>query len=151
MYNHQDDTIDYGENSVDTDLTSLQNNAKMLLNISSKNFHLVSRKIGKRRKTKIGYFTTSFNPNSKIVNAITGFRYRDEDPKFKYLVGSKEEDLLFKVCISNGETGHEPVLLFYDSPEQFEKHQHTILKQAIKEEWLNKKLYYIHSKRKENK
>jgi hypothetical protein len=146
MYNHQDDTMDYSVDT-DTDISYQQNNITTILNSSSKNFRLVSRKIGRRKKIQCGYFTTSFNPNSKIVNAITGLRYRDEDPKCKYLVGSLEENLLFKVCISNGETGQDPVLLFYDSPEQFEKHQYTALKQIIKEEWLNKKLHYIHSKR----
>jgi len=143
MYNYQDDTMDY---SVDTDLTSIQNHTKTILNSSSKNFHLVNRKIGKRKRIKLGYFTTSFVPDSKIVNAITGLRYRDEDPKVKYLVGSLEEDLLFKVSISNGETGQDPVRLFYDSPEQFEKHQHTTLNQTIKEAWLNKKLQYVHNR-----
>ena len=143
MYNYQDDTMDY---SVDTDLTSIQNNAKILLNSSSKNYCLVNRKIGKRKRIPLGYFTTSFVPDSKIVNAITGLRYRDEDPKVKYLVGSMEEDLLFKVSISNGETGRGPALLFYDSPEQFEKHQHVALKQSIKETWLNKKLQYVHAR-----
>lgn len=143
MYNYQDDTMDY---SVDTDLTSLQNNTKTILNSSSKNFRLVNRKVSRRKKIQLGYFTTSFVPDSKIVNAITGIRYRDEDPKVKYLVGSMEEDLLFKVSISNGENGQDPVLLFYDSPEQFEKHQYTSLKQTTKETWLNKKLQYVHAR-----
>ena len=147
MYNHQDDTMDY---SVNTDITSLQNNTNNILNSSSKNFRLVHRKIG-RKKIQCGYFTTSFIPDSKIVNAITGLRYRDEDPKCKYSVGSMEEDLLFKVCMSNGENGHDPVLLFYDSPEQFEKHQYITLDQSIKEKWLNQKMQFIYSKRLEIK
>jgi hypothetical protein len=71
--------------------------------------------------------------------------------KIKYLVGSIQEDLLFKVSISNGENKQGPVLLFYDSPEQFEKHQYITLDQSIKEKWLNQKMQFIYSKRLENK
>jgi hypothetical protein len=144
MYNYPDDIMD-----LESDNTSYQN--KIILQSSNTNFRLVNRKIGKRKKCQIGYFITSFIPNSKIVNAITGFTYRDEDPKIKYLVGSIQEDLLFKVSISNGENKQGPVLLFYDSPEQFEKHQYVTLNQSIKEKWLNQKMQYIISKRLEIK
>lgn len=148
MYNPINDTIDY---SVDTDSidVSVYNTRQNKVINNSLNFKLAKRKIDRRRKVEIGYFTTSYVPESKIVNAITGLRYRDEDPKFKYVVGSSNEDLLFKASISNGENGREPSLLFYDSPEQFEKHQHILLNQAIKEAWLNKRMKYIYKKRKE--
>jgi hypothetical protein len=144
MYNNPDDLMD-----LESDDTSYQN--KIILQSSNKNFRMVNRKIGKRKKIKLCYFTTSFVPNSKMVNAITGFTYRDEDPKIKYLVGSIQEDLLFKVCISNGENKQGPVILYYDSPEQFEKHQYITIDQSIKEKWLNKKMQYIYSKRLEIK
>ena len=144
MYNNLDDTLDH---SIDSDTIQSYNN-RITLNLSSKKgFYLVRRKIGRRKKVEIGYFTTSYTPESKIVNAVTGYRYRDEDPKCKYVVGSIQEDLLFKVSISNGETGQEPILLFYDSPEQCEKHQHFTLNQPIKEKWLNKKMQYLHTMR----
>ena len=126
--------------------TTYQNKLSSMYS-NHKGFHLVKRRIGRRKKVDIAYFTTSYVPESKIVNAITGFRYRDEDPKCRYLVGSIHEDLLFKVRISTGETGQDPVLLFYDSPEQYEKHQYTTLNQSIKENWLNKKMAYIYSRR----
>jgi len=140
MYNNPDDLMD-----LESDDTSYQN--KIVLQSSNKNFRTVNRRIGKRKKIKLCYFTTYFVPECKIVNAITGLRYIDEDPKIKYVVGSVQEDLLFKVCISNGENKQEPVLLFYDSPEQFEKHQYITLDPSIKEKWLNKKMRYIYSKR----
>lgn len=138
------------DHSVDSDtIQSYVNRANIQLS-GKKGFYLVRRKIGRRKKAEIGYFSTSYTPESKIVNAVTGYRYRDEDPKCKYVVGSIQEDLLFKVNISNGETNQEPVLLFYDSPEQCEKHQHLILNQTVKENWLNKKMQYLHAMRLQN-
>jgi len=150
MYNYLDDTMDYSVNSETIQSYTSYPNRNTVLLTGTKGFHLVKRKIGKRKKTEIGYFTTSYVPESKIVNAITGLRYRDEDPKCKYAVGSIQEDLLFKVRISNGETGQEPVLLFYDSPEQCEKHQHFTLNQNMKETWLNKKMKCLHNMRLQN-
>lgn len=151
MYNNATDTMDY---SVDTDTIFTNNTYMNKANIQNmsihKNFHLVKRKIGKIKKVEIGYFTTSYIPESKIVNAVTGHRYRDEDAKCKYVVGSIHEDLLFKARISTGETGPEPVILFYDSPEEFERHQHIMLRQSIKEAWLNKKMQYQYNRRLKN-
>jgi len=144
MYNNLEELMD-----LESDNTSYEN--KKILLSSSKNFRMINRKIGKTKKIKLCYFTTSFVRDCRIVNAITGFRYIDEDPKIKFLVGSIQEDLLFKVSISNGENKQGPVLLFYDSPEQFEKHQCITVKQSIKEKWLNKKMQYIYSKRLEMK
>ena len=144
MYNNLDDTLDH---SIDSDTIQSYPNRTTVHLTGNKGFRLVTRKIGKRKKIEMGYFTTSYIPESKIVNAITGHRYRDEDPKCKYLVGSIQEDLLFKARISNGETGQEPVLLFYDSPEQYEKHQHIILNQTLKETWLHKKMQYLRNMR----
>ena len=141
MYNNPDDLMD-----LESDDTSYQN--KIILQSSNKNFRMVNRKIGRRKKIKLCYFTTSFVPNSKIVNAITGFSYRDEDPKIKYLVGSIQEDLLFKVSISNGENKQGPVLLFYDSPEQYERHQKMTLPQSLKEKWQEKNRLRIIANRK---
>jgi hypothetical protein len=146
MYNNSTDTMDYSVDSetIHTD-TSFYNKINLQTINNNKNFILVTRKIDRRKKTEIGYFATYDTPNSKIVNAITGLRYRDEDPKLKILVGSIHEDMLFKVRISNGENKNNPVLLFYDSPEQFEKHQYTLINQKTKETWLNKRMQYLYS------
>ena len=108
-------------------------------NVNDKGFHQVSRKT-KGRKFKLDYYETSINVDARIRNAVTGFRYKDDHPKLRYLVGSRQEDLFFKVAISNGENGNSHVFLFYDNPEQFEKHQHIILSRPIKEKWYKKNL-----------
>lgn len=109
-------------------------------NVNDKGYHRVRRQKKVGGKFNLEYYETFANVDTRIRNAVTGFRYRDEHPKLRYLVGSRQEDLFFKAVISNGENGNKPVFLFYDSPEQFEKHQRIILSQPIKEKWANKNL-----------
>ena len=100
----------------------------------NKRFHNVKR----RQKTKTGmisvdleYFSSG-SIDSVITSATTGMKYNE------YRVGGKEEDLFFKVGVANGETKTGPVNLFYDSPEQFEKHQNVTLANEIKKKWYDK-------------
>jgi len=62
---------------------------------------------------KVAYFHTSTNPGSTIRNAVTGIY------ESGYLVGSVNEDLFFKVAFTTNATKQ---VLFYDSPEQYERH-----------------------------
>ena len=58
--------------------------------------------------------------DSFIRNAVTGSRY---DIK----VGSAYQDLLFKVVHSTGLRERiDPLVLYYDSPEQYEKHHYGL-------------------------
>jgi hypothetical protein len=77
---------------------------------------------------------TSGDTGMSIRNAETGNYY-------KYKVGSKEEDLFFKIALATGElkTKNGSNVLFYDSPEQYEKHLMTELNQEIKDNWVEKK------------
>ena len=71
---------------------------------------------------------------SRIRNAVTGERY-------PHLVGSKNEDLYFKVIDSTGRSGRRnPIILFYDTPEQYENHQLTKVSTEVKQNWLKKSL-----------
>jgi hypothetical protein len=64
-----------------------------------------------------------------IKNAVTGVKY-------DVVVGSEDEDLLFRVTDSTARKGRrEPVILYYDSPEQYENHHFTKLSQEIKQRW----------------
>lgn len=113
-----------------------KNNRKLMedMKLADKGYQCVKRKVmrGEVCKTaKIEYYTTNYTPGIKIRDAITGMRY-------KHLVGSRDEDLFFKVRLSNGETGSDPPLLFYESPESYEKHQHCALSDTIKSVWREK-------------
>jgi hypothetical protein len=74
----------------------------------------------------------------KIRNAETGHYY-------KFKVGSKDEDLFFKIALASGElkTTNGSNVLFYDSPEQYEKHLMTEVDQEIKDRWVAKKKYLM--------
>jgi hypothetical protein len=62
-------------------------------------------------------------------NAVTGVRYN-------ICVGSADEDILFKVCEATGRNGRkDPLMLYYDSPEQYENHQFTSVSSDIKQMW----------------
>ena len=66
-----------------------------------------------------------------IRNASTGIR----EP---YKVGSKYEDLYFRVKDVGLHTGGEPRKLFYKNPEEFERHQFGKVSQDIKKQWSDK-------------
>lgn len=98
----------------------------------------------------IDFFKTSCVPGSNIKNAISGNFY-------PYLVGSSDEKLLFKIALCTGEKGTlnysyidkkfiaEQCPLYYDSPEQYERHMNCEVSINTKNLWLNNKNLYITS------
>ena len=132
------------DNAEDKDI---DNKKKVSMSPSlDKNFKRITRKLvdkdlmlkksdGKTyyKKYNIGLYSTN-STGSKIRNAVTGHRYN-------YLVGSKEQDLLFAVGLCTGETGtQESLSLFYDSPEQYENHMFASLDITRKMQWYSKNL-----------
>ena len=77
---------------------------------------------------KITLFSTGpFGTN--IRNAVTGFNYVGD------MVGSPSEELYFKVRFSTGESRIEAPTLFYDNPEQWERHANVNCPTIIKNNW----------------
>lgn len=76
---------------------------------------------------------SSGDVGTRIRNAATGQRYENK-------VGSVSEDLFFKVKDISGLLNKETNNLFYDTPEQYENHQYTILDTNIKEKWYQKNI-----------
>jgi hypothetical protein len=69
---------------------------------------------------------------TRIINAVTGNKYNIK-------VGSAEENLFFKVTDSTGFNGrNEPLMLYYDSPEQYENHYFTNVSQDAKQQWIQR-------------
>jgi hypothetical protein len=95
-------------------------------------YHIVKRSInGVKRKVEF-YHTTNI-PGRMIRNAITGIRYNE------YHVGFYDEDIFFKVNYAVGEKNRREItVLFYDSPEEFEKHFGCTVSLETKEKWRNK-------------
>ncbi len=60
-----------------------------------------------------------------IVNAAQGHRY-------KYKVGSNDEKRFWTVMVNDGK---EAAKLFYDNPEQYEKHRRITVSQEGKDAW----------------
>lgn len=86
-------------------------------------------------KQKIELYSTPQNTYKLIRHAITGIR-------MEYYVGSKYEDLYFVVVDTLGNPRfptENARRLYYNSPEEFERHQQMTLSQSIKEDWLYKR------------
>jgi len=93
-----------------------------------KGYHRIIRNVN-YKKHEIECYSTSVNIGMMIRDAITGSKYN------QYRVGTINEHLFFKVRWSTGELGNTTVSLFFDSPEQFERHMKTTVSQSVKEKW----------------
>jgi hypothetical protein len=95
----------------------------------------------KAKNTRIDCYTSG-DTGMSIRNAETGNYY------YKYKVGSKEEALFFKISLATGElkTRNGSNVLFYDSPEQYEKHLMCEVLQEIKDRWVEKKRFLMAKK-----
>lgn len=88
---------------------------------------IVRRENGVKLKTEV--YSTSFIPGTMIRDAITGHKYN------RYRVGSSDESLFFKAKDVSGTTNNQPNILFYESPEQFERHMKVNISTDIKKSW----------------
>ena len=102
---------------------------------NNKGFHLVKRQSKDRKWHNVEVFSSG-SQGSTIRNAISGSYYYGDR------VGSIKEDLYYKVGISTGDVGRDSATLFYDSPEQFEKHQYIELSLDVKQKWYEKYMKY---------
>ena len=75
---------------------------------------------------------------SKIRDAITGKYTKD-------YVGGANEDLYFTMILATGELAKKHIVLYFDSPEQCERHLNQIIDQRIKEKWNNKRSMRLHA------
>lgn len=87
--------------------------------------------------SRVEFFPTSMIPNAIIKSAISG-TYQGSGSRF-FRVGTSDEDLFFSVTLATGELGQEAPVLFYDNPEQYERHFFTKLSKELKEDWLDKR------------
>ena len=100
---------------------------------SNKGFHLIKRQSKDKKSHNVEIFVSG-DQGSTIRNAISGSYYHG------HRVGSKQEDLYFKVSISTSELGRESVVLFYDTPEQYERHMYVTVEPESKQAWLEKQM-----------
>jgi hypothetical protein len=100
---------------------------------NTKGFHLIKRQ-GKDGKWHNVEVFSSGSQGSTIRNAISGSYYHGDK------VGSKNEDFYYKVGISTGDVGRDSVTLFYDSPEQYERHMYSTVGSETKQRWSEKQI-----------
>jgi len=132
--------------NVDEDAFSLDSQKKKVnklmaeMNKSDKGYIQITRKVSVDKnnksylKSKKIAFYASGSQGCPIRNAITGERYHH------HLIGSKHEDLYFKVTLCTGETGPQPPTMFFASPDEFERHMYNsiTINSDTKECWATK-------------
>jgi len=92
-----------------------------------KSYLKIYRKINDKR-TGIEVYKTPYTPDSRIRNACTGCFQN-------FRVGTTDEYMFYKVALATGETGQEPGHLYYDNPEQYERHLNALVPQEEKDSW----------------
>jgi hypothetical protein len=112
--------------------TNHENKILKEINKNNKHYHTIRRRQSNGKYKKFSFYTTC-PQGSNIRNAFTGKFYTHK-------VGSKDEDLYFKVIISTGDTSQYSPTLFYDSPIEYEKHMNCILNSEIKKVWEKKNI-----------
>ena len=131
-------TYDYANedsesNTLNTDLLRQMDDK---IKRADRGYHKFVRPFGKvwtdgkfYKKFTIECFETG-DTGSQIRDAITGQRNT-------YLRGAMQEDLFFSVTIASGENKrrHEPIRLYYSSPEEYEKHQYASVSADVKNKW----------------
>lgn len=87
---------------------------------------------GRRALTSVvvKVYETNTTPQHRIRDAITGMYWQ------RYKVGTLAENLFFKVCWATGHEGRQsPLVLFFNGPDEFEKHMLTEVAPDVKHEW----------------
>jgi hypothetical protein len=99
-----------------------------------KGYNIVKRKIN-GNFIKIEFYDTNYTMGTIIRNAVTGAYQKG------CLMGSSNENLFFKVADVSAESKNkESKILFFDSPEQWERHFFCTCPTEIKEKWKEKYL-----------
>ena len=106
--------------------------------VSNDQGHMRTFQWVKGRSVPIEFYMTKYTQGTLIRNAISGIR------EHKMYVGKKEEYSLFKVKLSLPDMGNDSAdsygTLFYNSPEEYERHFYTTVPQSLKEQWMERLL-----------
>jgi hypothetical protein len=138
IYNNDDDFSMTSENTSDTNnsfFSTFISNANKKKEKNKKHKHgLVKVKyLIDKKHTTFHVYNSGFIPNSYIRDAITGYKYNKK-------IGTKDENLFFKVVMPGiNPKKREPIFLFFDSPESFERFFIIKCSTEIKNKWMKKK------------
>lgn len=104
------------------------------LNKLDKRYHKLKYVGNKKKGVKsfsVEYFSSSNIIGSCIREAISG-------NKTNHIVGTFDENLYFKVHFTSDGCGKTGFTAFYDSPEQYERHNKVTVSKEVKEKWVEK-------------
>jgi len=94
---------------------------------SDPDYYVIQRHSGKKMKD-VALYSTYCNPGRLIRDPVFGTRTNDR-------VGSLAERSYFRVRMTTVGDGSEPVTLYYDCPEAYEKHLFASVSHETKKEW----------------
>lgn len=105
--------------------------------IGSDKGHYCTTRFVKGRRVPVEFYMSRHNVGSLIRNAVSGIK------ETNLRMGRIDEDAFFKVKFANGEFGQDcPGNLFYNSPEEYERHFYTTVSQSVKDKWMARNLEY---------
>lgn len=134
----EDDSVyrEVDTESIATKSTMLPENIKLQKKMmeevkkADKGYTKIYRQMDGKNKS-IEIYATDLTPGNRIRGAIGGSYFSN------FKVGSKDEDIFYKVALCTGEC-RENCVFFFDTPEQYERHMCTTISQSEKEEWYAK-------------
>jgi hypothetical protein len=132
----EDAVMDDRSVTVSSDTESITSNQKKQrkmmedLKKMDKGYNKITRMIDGKKKS-IDVYSTSTNPGAQIRGAIGGSYYQG------FRVGTRDEDIFFKVMLATGECSDSSTL-FFDNPEQYERHLYAVVSPDDKEKWYKK-------------
>ena len=125
------------DNDYENDITDCKKQSNPAFQKLNNNYDKVNItfKIDGKTNTRISIKNYgSGSQGSHIVNSVTGNKYNIK-------VGSAKENIFFKVIDATGFNGRkEPLMLYYDSPEQYEQHYFTNVSPDTKKQWTQRAL-----------
>ena len=127
----------YAEEFVNDNVSvhSFNRTTNHIIGSNDKRYYQLNRQNQKGEKKKVGCFSSGAQ-GSSIRNAVTGVY------NYSHKVGSAAEYQYFSVIIATGESkNRERIILFYDNPQQYEKHFFVDLDSDTKERWFQKESY----------
>jgi hypothetical protein len=136
-YEYENEFYGYGDDDAESWMSDSKMTKKMKremaeLNKEDKYFFQLKRKPNSYTTMTINVFGSG-DIGTSIRDAITGVR------NYAHKVGSVSEDLYFKARICTGEFGNrEAPTLFFESPEQYERHMLERLDIEEKKKWHRK-------------
>ena len=125
----RDDESSNDSEHTDIHLTEEEKNELEKMRILTNPGHHKIYKVFNNKTKKINIYSTRNTPGARIRDPIHGTFSNDR-------VGSTDEHYYFKVRLASVISNtNDPITLFYDTPESYERHQFIRVNMDIKNKW----------------